>query len=81
MLEEESFDVFGEALHQEHIIPLIKGGSYKLGNIVPSCRNCNSSKRNQDFNEWYSSSSGYSQYREKRILQYLNKFNRKELVN
>lgn len=75
MLEEEHLDTFGEKLHQEHLIPLIKGGSYKLGNIVPSCRNCNASKRNQDFNDWYPTSSGYSRYREKRILQYLDKLN------
>ena len=31
-------------LEQEHIIPLVKGGSHTLANIVPACRSCNARK-------------------------------------
>jgi 5-methylcytosine-specific restriction endonuclease McrA len=31
-------------LTQDHIIPLIHGGSHTLWNIVPACRNCNTNK-------------------------------------
>jgi 5-methylcytosine-specific restriction endonuclease McrA len=39
-------------LAQDHWIPLIRGGPYIMGNIVPACKRCNSSKRDklpQDF--------------------------------
>lgn len=36
-------DVEG-VLAQEHVIPVKQGGAYEKGNIVPSCRSCNSRK-------------------------------------
>ena len=32
------------ALTQDHIIPLSKGGSHTMENIVPACAHCNSKK-------------------------------------
>jgi len=36
----------------DHIIPITKGGSSKLDNIVPACAACNSSKKNKDVFDW-----------------------------
>jgi len=41
-------------LIQDHVIPINKDdlGEHKLGNIVPSCRSCNSKKSNQDYRKF-----------------------------
>ena len=39
-------------LEQDHIVPLSMGGDYTIDNIVPSCKSCNSSKKDNDFREW-----------------------------
>lgn len=43
-----------EILHQEHVIPVVKGGGYTADNIIPACKSCNSSKHARDMEEWYS---------------------------
>lgn len=58
-------------LAQEHFIPLSKGGEYTLNNIVPSCKSCNSSKKDKQFNTWYPTYKFYSKKREKIILKFL----------
>jgi 5-methylcytosine-specific restriction endonuclease McrA len=37
-----------DTAHREHFIPLIKGGAFAKGNIVPACPTCNRKKRDQD---------------------------------
>jgi len=59
-------------LAQEHFIPLSKGGEYTSNNILPSCKHCNSSKRDKDFKTWYPKYNFYSKKREVKILKYLN---------
>lgn len=73
MTEEQSLDLYGERLHHEHVIPLIDNGGYVFGNVVPSCRSCNSSKANNVFGDWYPKSDVYNKEREEIINRYLNK--------
>jgi len=39
-------------LEQDHVIPLSRGGPYTKSNIVPACKPCNASKRDQTPDEW-----------------------------
>lgn len=55
---------------QDHFIAVSKGGSYTVNNILPVCLNCNSSKGNADFLEWYSTRDYFSQERVDKIHSY-----------
>ena len=55
----------------EHFIPISKLGEGTINNIIPACRSCNSSKRDNFFHEWYPNHKNYSKKREKTILKYL----------
>lgn len=59
-------------LTQEHFIPISKKGPYTKNNIIPACINCNSSKQNKSFFEWYPKQEFYNRERENKILKYLN---------
>lgn len=39
-------------LHKDCVLPISRGGSYVLANVVPSCRSCNSSKCNAEVTTW-----------------------------
>lgn len=69
--EREHLKIFGELLHQEHFIPLSKGGEYSHNNIIPSCRSCNCSKSDKDFFEWYPHYEHYNKENKDFILIYL----------
>lgn len=58
-------------LTREHFVPTTKGGHFELGNILPVCGSCNSSKLNNDFNEWYPTYRHYSKEREEKILSFI----------
>lgn len=68
----QQIEKYGEDLHQEHFIPLSKGGGYTHNNIIPSCKGCNCSKNDKDFFEWYPGQEFYNKEREKKILKHLN---------
>jgi 5-methylcytosine-specific restriction endonuclease McrA len=40
---------------RDHVIPLARGGRHAIGNILPACRSCNSSKRDRLLVEWRAS--------------------------
>lgn len=39
-------------LNKEHVIPLVRGGSHSIGNLVPACEPCNKSKGKKTVMEW-----------------------------
>lgn len=39
-------------LTMDHIVPLIRGGKSRKGNIVPACRECNQNKKHMIPVEW-----------------------------
>lgn len=42
----------GALLTMDHIIPLIGGGRHAIGNLIPACGSCNSSKNSRLLVEW-----------------------------
>lgn len=42
----------GVPLQREHVIPLARGGSHGVGNLVPACARCNYGKRTSFAFEW-----------------------------
>ena len=44
--------VGGRALTMDHVVPLGRGGRSSRGNVVPSCKTCNSHKQGMVPVEW-----------------------------
>lgn len=40
------------ALQKDCVLPLSRGGRYTRDNVVPACRSCNASKRNDEVTAW-----------------------------
>ena len=60
-------------LEIEHVVPISKGGQHHLGNIVPACTRCNSSKRSNDALLWYKAQPFYEPWRWHNIQSILDK--------
>jgi 5-methylcytosine-specific restriction endonuclease McrA len=65
----ESFDT----LHIDHFMPVAKGGTHVLGNLVPACKACNFSKRDHHPEEWYKKQIFFSDERWRLVLRVLDK--------
>jgi 5-methylcytosine-specific restriction endonuclease McrA len=59
----------GGDLHIEHVVPIARGGTHTLGNVLPACERCNYSKHAHDVSAWYLSQPFFSQSRWRRIGQ------------
>lgn len=44
----------------DHVLPLSRGGSHSLSNILPACFRCNHSKRDSTVEEWFASDRTYN---------------------
>jgi hypothetical protein len=44
--------IAGIPMEQDHIHPVSLGGNHTKSNIVPSCKSCNSSKKNRTLEQW-----------------------------
>lgn len=59
-------------LHIEHVVPISKGGTHALGNVIPACESCNYSKRDHEVERWYRSQPFFSETRWRNIRRVLN---------
>lgn len=64
----------------DHIIPVTKGGTTTVDNIVPCDKSINSSKGNKDMEEWYRKQPFFSEERLNNIKEYIKLINRKDMV-
>lgn len=55
----------------EHLVPISRGGTHVLSNILPACQRCNFSKSNADAEAWYRAQPYFSQRRWARIKRVL----------
>ena len=39
-------------LQRDCVLPISRGGRYTIGNVVPACRSCNTSKCNAEVTTW-----------------------------
>lgn len=59
------------ALEIEHIKAVTRGGSLTPKNIIPACKNCNSSKNIQPLQDWYPKQPFYSADRMDLVYEYI----------
>ncbi len=60
-------------LQTEHFLPISRGGTHVLSNILPACQPCNSSKMAHDPESWYCSQPFFTEQRWRTILRVLGK--------
>ena len=41
-----------EKVTMDHVVPLVRGGGHSIGNLLPACQKCNSSKGHKLLVEW-----------------------------
>lgn len=73
-----------EQVSVEHIIPITKGGTSYIWNIIPCEAILNYSKQDKDLLEWYKEQEFYSEERLNKIYEYIeymkNKYELKEVI-
>lgn len=72
LTEEEHISLFKQRLHRDHAYNY---GSNGIDNCILSCKRCNSSKHDKDWDEWYAEKNdNYNEERHMKILCWLNQF-------
>jgi 5-methylcytosine-specific restriction endonuclease McrA len=72
MAEEEHKEIYGQKLHKDHAY---NEGSNGIDNCILACKSCNSSKRDNDWDVWYTlDNPKYTEERYIKINQWLEKF-------
>lgn len=56
----------------EHVVATSQGGAHDIGNIVPACSRCNTSKRTTEMERWYRTQPFFSELRLRRIRRVLH---------
>ena len=59
----------------DHAVPISKGGSNYIENLLPACRKCNSSKNASELFDWFKNMEFYDIAREKKIIEHISKNN------
>ena len=57
---------------KDHIKPRIDGGKLEQTNIIPACRSCNSSKKDNEMLSWFQSQPFYDPKRAEKISDYVS---------
>lgn len=68
-----------EVISQDHVIPLSKGGIHSKRNVVPCDNRINSSKQNDDLEEWYRKQEFFCEERLSKIYKWIG-FNSKTKI-
>lgn len=55
----------------EHVVPISRGGTHAMGNIVPACKSCNYSKREHEVERWYRAQPHFCEKRWRKICRVL----------
>lgn len=55
----------------EHVVPISKGGTHAMGNIIPACQRCNFSKIDNEVENWYRKQPFFSELRWRKICRVL----------
>lgn len=67
--EEKSKLKYDNKLHKEHVC---HDGSNEINNCIPSCKGCNSSKRDYEMLKWYTQQDFFDKNRLEKIYKWLN---------
>lgn len=41
-----------DSIQLDHVVPLVRGGTHSIGNLLPACRRCNTQKNKWFITEW-----------------------------
>jgi len=64
----------------DHITPRSKGGTDRITNLVCACKECNTDKGHQKWNEWYLAQEFFTTERLSAIIQWQKQIAENELV-